>query len=48
MKGSGITRLIATLLLSQMTSAVYYLAYPDKWQCFKDTVVGNYVRTFLL
>jgi hypothetical protein len=36
--------LIATLLcLTQVTQAVYYLAEPDKWRCFKDTVVNNYV-----
>lgn len=35
--------LIATLCLTQVTQAVYYLAEPDKWRCFKDTVVNNYV-----
>ena len=41
--GSGITKFIATLLLHQLASAVYFLAEPDKWRCFKDTVVSNYV-----
>jgi hypothetical protein len=41
--GSGITKFIATLLLHQIASAVYFLAEPDKWRCFKDTVVSNYV-----
>jgi hypothetical protein len=36
--------LIATLCLTQVTQAVYYLAEPDKWRCFKDTVVNNYVN----
>jgi hypothetical protein len=46
--GSSITKLIATLLLQQLASAVYFLAEPDKWRCFKDTVVSNYVsQTFI-
>jgi hypothetical protein len=35
--------LIATLCLQHVANAVYYLAEPDKWRCFKDTVVNNYV-----
>lgn len=46
--GGGITKIIATLLLAQLTSAVYFYAEPEKWRCFKDTVVSNYVRTFWL
>lgn len=37
--------LIATLCLQHVANAVYYLAEPDKWRCFKDTVVNNYVST---
>jgi len=37
--------LIATLCLNQVANAVYYLADPDKWRCFKDTVVNNYVSS---
>ena len=37
--------LIATLFLAQVTQAVYYLSEPNKWRCFKDTVVNNYVST---
>ncbi len=46
--GCSITKLIATLLLQQLTSAVYFLAEPDKWRCFKDTVVSNYVSQSLI
>lgn len=45
--GSGLTKLIATLLLQQIVSAVYFLAEPEKWRCFKDTVVSNYVSHIL-
>lgn len=41
----NVCRLVATLCLQQATHAVYYLAEPDKWRCFKDTVVSNYVST---
>ena len=37
--------LITTLFLAQVTQAVYYLSEPDKWRCFKDTVVNNYVSS---
>ena len=26
----------------QTVNAVYFMAEPDKWRCFKDTVVSNY------
>ena len=29
----------------QTVNAVYFMAEPDKWRCFKDTVVNNYVST---
>jgi hypothetical protein len=45
--GGGITKFIATLLLQQLASAVYFFAEPDKWRCFKDTVVSNYVSLSL-
>jgi len=35
--------IIATLCILHVSNAVYYLAEPDKWRCFKDTVVNNYV-----
>lgn len=43
----GITQIIATLLLQNLVSAVYFFAEPDKWRCFKDTVVSNYVSMFV-
>lgn len=44
---SALRILIATLCLHSVANAVYYLAEPDKWRCFKDTVVNNYVSMVL-
>jgi hypothetical protein len=39
---ASFTKLVAIIASLQLTQAVYYLAEPDKWRCFKDTVVTNY------
>lgn len=48
-----LSKLISLLTIVRFTSAVYFEAEPDKWRCFLDTVVTNYViiiqpSTFLL
>ena len=40
---TNILTLVATFSLHELANAVYYLAEPDKWRCFKDTAVTNYV-----
>ena len=38
-----LTKLINLLAIARFTSAIYFEAEPDKWRCFLDTVVTNYV-----
>jgi len=43
--------LFAALTLSYLSTsanALYYRAYPKKYQCFKDMISTNYVSKFLL
>jgi len=34
--------LLMAIIGWQTVNAVYFMAEPDKWRCFKDTVVSNY------
>lgn len=34
--------LVALCSFNYLAQAVYFMAEPDKWRCFKDTVVSNY------
>lgn len=31
------------LVLANLANAVYFYSEPEKWSCFRDTVVANYV-----
>lgn len=46
-----LTTLFAALSLSYLSTtanALYYRAYPNKYQCFKDMISTNYVSKLLI
>ena len=34
---------ISSMMLVQVSNAMYFYAEQDQWRCFQDTVVSNYV-----
>lgn len=39
---AGFKSFLVSLAALCQVQAVYFMAEPDKWRCFKDTVVSNY------
>ena len=38
-----VTMMLALYMIVQPVQGMYYRAFPDKWQCFKDIISTNYV-----